>query len=89
MESTNLYANRVEISSTVYDILFSFYQTFTIKNEDGETISEDKGMKANIVMSPQHAKALMNALNQQINWYEESYGEIKLQNNEIISNKEK
>lgn len=35
MESNNLYANRVEISSSVYDVLITFYQSTPIKNEKG------------------------------------------------------
>lgn len=46
----------------------------------GEIISEEKGIHTNVVMSPQHAKALMNALKKQIDWYEKSFAEIKLPN---------
>lgn len=83
MESINAYANRVEVNSSVYDLLLTFYQSLPIKNEKGEIISEENCTKVNIAMSPQHAKALMIALNQQINWYEGEFGVIKLSKDDV------
>lgn len=84
MENTKeySYANRVEINSSVYDMIISFYQATPIKDDNGNIIAEEKGSKTNVVMSPQHAKSFMLIMKEQIDWYEENIGEIKLVSNE-------
>lgn len=77
------YVNRVEINSSVYDVLISFHQSSPIKDETGKIIGEEKSSETNIIMSPQHAKAFMKILGDQINWYEENFGEIDIEGREL------
>lgn len=79
MDNNSIYANRVEVDTSVYDFVFTFYQTVPAKNEDGKIETEERVKKCQIIMSPQHAKAFLNVLLGQINWYEQNYGKINLE----------
>lgn len=82
------YVNRVEINSSIYDILISFYQASPVKDEIGKIVGETKSSETNIVMSPQHAKVFMNILADQVSWYEENFGEIDVETKGTSLNKE-
>ncbi|MGI6693205.1 MAG: DUF3467 domain-containing protein [Limnochordia bacterium] len=71
------YSNSVELNISVYDFVFRFEETCMA--DDGTV---GKHPVVDIVMSPQHAKALFHALNAAVQQYEERFGEIKI---EIIS----
>lgn len=62
------YANRVEISGSTYDFEFKFGKA--------STLSENPVYDIMINMSPQHAKALLYILAENIQNYEKTFGEI-------------
>ncbi len=64
------YSNAVIISQTTSEIVFDFTQV--LPNDPRARV------KQRIIMSPSGAKALLQALNQHMERYEEKYGEIKL-----------
>jgi hypothetical protein len=68
------YANSVQIRVNLWDFLL----LFGLVNQtapDSVTIQNFQG----IYLSPQQAKALLNVLQQNINQYESTFGEIKLE----------
>lgn len=68
----SVYSNILNISSSLYDFSFKF----------GKVSSEPTELKATIevevIMSPQHAKAFLKALSENLKAYEKEFGEIKL-----------
>lgn len=66
---SNFYSNKLEIEVGLYDFRFGFTQ-INGNLENNERI--------NIIMSPQHAKAITNLLNDVIKKYEKDFGEINL-----------
>jgi hypothetical protein len=62
-----VYANMVNIIHGPYDFTFNFIK---VSPPTGNVVSR-------VMMSPQHAKALLNALKENIRKYENSFGEIK------------
>ena len=65
------YCNIAQIEVNIYDFNFKF----GIKKKRNEPISEED-FDLQIIMSPQHAKSLLEALNQTIKNYEENFGII-------------
>lgn len=80
MENTEVlvYANRVEVSSSMYDVFISLFQSTPEKDDVGNIIGEDKGVKTNIIMSPQHAKVFVDIMTKQLAQYEQEYGPIAI-----------
>jgi len=68
------YANSVQVRMSVWDFLLVFG---TMQNQlpDEVTIRNLQG----IYLSPQQAKALFNLLGQNLQQYEEAFGEIQLE----------
>lgn len=64
---TNIYTNNV----SVYDIILSLSVTEPTINKQTRT-----RLLANIIMSPQHVKALLIVLQEQIETYEKEFGTI-------------
>lgn len=62
----NLYSNEIQIALSVFDVTLQF----------NHNVPDNKEVLGNITMSPQHAKALMSALVQNISKYEELFGTI-------------
>src|SRR5579872_2890860 len=68
------YANSVQIRMSLWDFLLLF-GTINPTSSDTLFIQNFQG----IYLSPQQAKALHNMLQQNINQYESTFGEIKLE----------
>lgn len=66
-EIQTYYSNHVEVVSSLFD----FTLKFGVMGEDGNPSTNSQ-----ITMSPQHAKAFLNALNESISRYEETFGTI-------------
>lgn len=67
---TAVYANLAFITHTPAELMLDFAQILP-RTAKGKVVSR-------IVMSPMHAKALLNALGQNIANYEKQFGEIKI-----------
>ncbi len=67
------YANSVQIRMSVWDFLLSF-GTMSQTTQEAVQIRNFQG----VYLSPQQAKALWNVLGQNVNHYENTFGEIKL-----------
>ncbi len=72
--SSNLasYVNNAQISVSPWDFTIAFGQIAEVK--DAKLIVQQR---ATVVMSPEHAKALANVLNNNIASYEKAFGEIR------------
>jgi flagellar protein FlaG len=68
------YANSVQVRANLWDFFVSF-GTLNQTAQDAVTINTFQG----VYLSPQQAKALMNVLQQNINHYETTFGEIRLE----------
>ena len=68
---TNIYTNNVSVQMSVYDIILSLSVTEPTIDKQIKT-----RLLANIIMSPQHVKALLIVLQEQIETYEKEFGTI-------------
>ena len=68
------YANSVQVRVSLWDF-FLLFGTINQTSPDSVSIQTYQG----VFLSPQQAKALANVLNQNINQYEATFGEIKLE----------
>lgn len=73
MKSKKIYTNSIGIEASVFDIKLKV--NYDTSNEEKKAEKEEL---CEIVMSPQHAKAFLNVLNNTIKEYEKSFGEINL-----------
>lgn len=64
------YANSVMISHTASEVIFDFIQI--MPNDPRARVQR------RIVMTPLHAKLLLNALQENVNRYEAKHGEVKI-----------
>ncbi|MGD8844770.1 MAG: DUF3467 domain-containing protein [Desulfobacteraceae bacterium] len=64
-----LYANHLEIGHNAFEFLFDFYQRFD-ENEEAE-------LCARIITNPADAKAMLAALHEAVDIFEQSFGAIK------------
>lgn len=67
------YANSFTIKLSVYDFLLSFGEVEDVV--DGELFIKKK---VDIVMSPQHAKAMAGVLIKNVEMYEETFGPLSI-----------
>lgn len=70
------YSNNAQVQGSIWDVKISFNEVVRIEPlEEGRTklIAEQH---ATVTMSPQHAKALLKALDRNIKAYESKFGEI-------------
>ena len=74
------YANNVEMRWQLWDFLFSF-GTINRTAPDKAEIVNFQG----VFLSPQQAKSLANMLNKGIQKYEETFGEIKLPSDVLVT----
>ena len=72
-EYRETYANSVQVRVSVWD----FFLVFGTLQQQTETQVEVRNFQG-IYLSPQQAKALLSILQQDINNYENAFGEIKL-----------
>lgn len=74
-EAFNVYCNESSITMSYYDFRLNF----------SENTADDANILGSIAMSPQHAKALLHILAENVKKYEEIFGEIKPFNNAALS----
>ena len=70
----SIYTNNANIQISYFDFRFDFRQL--MPGADGGMVVE---RMASVVMSPQHAKALLGVLTENIRQYEEQFGSITMQ----------
>ncbi len=68
----SIYANQVELHATNWDFRFRFGEAFDVQTENA-TVME----RTRVIMSPQHAKAFLNVLSDNVRKYEAAFGEIR------------
>ena len=68
------YSNSVQVRVSVWDFFLAFG---TLRNQTQEEV--EVANFQGIYLSPQQAKALLNVLQQNINQYEATFGEIRLE----------
>jgi len=78
-EKNRIYSNRVEVVSSVYDVILRFGVAIPKKDEKGNSVDEISH-EMDIYMSPQHAKVLAAIIQQQMEAYESAHGEMKMNN---------
>jgi len=77
-----LYCNAVRMGMTVWDISMDIGQaasTEVVQPGPGQPAMVPVDYKVRIVMSPQHAKALAQLLLQNVQQYENLFGEVQIQ----------
>ena len=72
-EAFLIYCNTIEMGLTAWDIRFKLMEIFD--RRDDKAVVKNLGT---VVMSPAHAKATLEALQQTVKLYEEKFGEIDL-----------
>lgn len=72
-----IYSNRVDIVSSVYDVILKFSVAVPRKDEAGKTV-EELSHQIDVYMSPQHAKVFAKVILEQIQGYESVHGEMKV-----------
>lgn len=70
-EAPNVYANSVNLTMSVYDVTLHFAQA---TGPD----PEDQREQVNVIMSPQHAKVMIQMLQENLDSYEKEIGDIAL-----------
>jgi hypothetical protein len=78
-----MYANAVQVMFSPWDLMLDFIQLAAVQQmtegENGEqrteTVTATQGVQR-VVMSPQHAKAFLRILKENLDNYEKLYGEI-------------
>ena len=82
MEAKTFYANRVVITSSLFDVQMKLFTKMPITNETNTGLIEITGEETideiTVCMSPIHAKTLYSALGAQLAQYESAFGEMKL-----------
>lgn len=73
-EAPTVYANHVQLATSVYDFRLLLGE---IKTSSGNVATGT--VRAVVFFSPQHAKALAKILSNRVREYEERYGEINLE----------
>jgi len=68
------YANSVQLRASLWDFLLMFG---TVKQQTPESVSIENFQ--GIYLSPQQAKALLNVLSTNVQQYEATFGEIRLE----------
>jgi hypothetical protein len=71
---TIIYTNNVNFAFTGVDVQMICSRTIASMDENTEAVEE----VATIIMTPQHAKAVLHALQGNLQTYESNYGEIKM-----------
>lgn len=75
MEKPLYYSNIVSIESSLYDLIMHF----GLKKDRDTSEMTSNDLEVSVVMSLQHAKALHKVLGDNINRYEEMFGEINIE----------
>jgi hypothetical protein len=69
-ESTDIYANSVSVTTSVYDVILAFGTRTAITLQQGQKPLVEVDEKCRIRMSPQHAKSLAALLVKHVSDYE-------------------
>jgi|SRR5215211_9457852 len=73
------YSNNVQILLSSWDFTFVFSQlVLSAPEQENQQPSISMGTAQRIIMSPQHAKAFLAILQQNIQQWEQQFGEIQL-----------
>lgn len=70
------YCNNVQIIHSLWDFNFEFAQMAPIPRGENEPPEVAHNLVERIVMSPQHAKAFLAVLAQNVEQWEEQFGEL-------------
>ncbi len=70
---SSVYANQVELHISNWDFRFRFGETIDQQDEGANVIE-----RARIIMSPQHTKAFLTLLADNVRKYEAAFGEIRI-----------
>lgn len=74
-----LYSNNVQILLSTWDFTFEFSQLLLgTPDEENQPPTLSVGAAQRIIMSPQHAKAFLNVLRENVAQWEQQFGEIRL-----------
>ncbi len=74
------YCNNLELNISLYDFIFNFNLKTPAENNNTE---EELNDSVKVIMSPQHAKALMVIVNKNVEFYEKNFGVITLPDNMV------
>lgn len=86
MHAPSSYCNGMQIYVTQWDVTLEFFQLIPLPHEEegaveggvSPVIATGRKLIQRIVMSPQHAKAFLEVLGQNVAEYEKLYGEVPL-----------
>lgn len=79
MEDKLFSANKVIVSASVNDFYIKLLRTAPEFDKDLKVVNELTIENLNLFISPQMAKQFLQALAMQINTYEDTFGEIRLE----------
>src|SRR4051794_29023173 len=72
------YVNAVNMQLSPWDFTFQFNHLYRVVDEDGDIDPQVQAeVVARLVMSPQHAKAFLKIIAEQIEKWEQIFGEIQ------------
>jgi len=74
----SMYANNVEIKLSAWDVRFWFGEIQNVNPEAKEIMVT---RRVRVIMSPQHAKAFSKVLADNIQKYEDAFGELQVEPN--------
>lgn len=80
------YCNGVNIRLSIFDVFFVFGQNHPKTNPETKKIEPDFKPDFNLFMSPQHFKALVKIMNDNLKTYEEKFGIINDSNITKVEN---
>lgn len=73
-----IYTNSANVLTSPFDVVIELNVNLPHVDEKGSVMSVEQLNKAHIIMSPQHFKAFVSAMDQQLKKHEEKFGEIVL-----------
>src|ERR1043165_4441009 len=79
----HIYSNNAEFGTSIWDIRVSFAEVIGNPEDEPNTLLVEQ--RAEVVMSPTHAKVFAQMMVNSIKQYEAQYGEIKIIRNTVIN----
>lgn len=86
MDNPNIYVNMVRINASKFDFVLELFQRIPNSDLQEESVNILTEKLGNVTMSPQHFKALAVVIQNQLKAYEEKFGEIKVEFEDIEEN---
>lgn len=77
VNSTPRYVNGFQVLWSQWDFMFSLHHVYSVAGADGSA-QDGRVSVARLVMSPQHMKALLKVVQEQVGNYEKRFGVIPL-----------